>query len=323
MMGTLSWPVLLLIALGTEMGRPLPGATTGQDPPAPYHAVDVDLVLVHATVCDRQDRFVSGLPEEDFSVYEDGVSQQIRLFRNEDIAVTVGLVVDHSRSMRPKIFEVITAARGLVHSSNAEDQMFVVNFNENVTLGLPGTMTFTGNSGELERAISRGPATGMSALYDALVQALERLQEGSWDKKVLVVISDGADNASTHTLAQVLEIAGKSNAVIYTVGLFANADVDANPRVLDRLAHATGGKAFFPSELSALVAICKGIARDIRSQYTIGYVSTNAARDGRYRAIRVDAQSTGHGKLYVRNRAGYVAGHESKTGQGPGAKGGL
>lgn len=310
MTGTISGLLLLLIALGGG-AHPVPPASNGQEP-APYRiSVDLDLVLLHATVCDRQGHFVAGLREQDFNVYEDGVPQRIRLFRKEDIPVTVGLVVDHSGSMRPKMFEVTAAARTFVRSSNPQDQMFVVNFNENVTLGLPGTMPFTDSSGELESAISRAPATGMTALYDAVVKSLERLQEGSRDKKVLLAISDGADNASAHTLAQVVKLAEKSSAIIYTVGLFAEDERDANPRVLKRLAHATGGAAFFPGELSALVAVCERIARDIRNQYTIGYVSTNATRDASYRDIRVVARPAGHGKLSVRTRAGYIAGAES------------
>ena len=128
------------------------------------------------------------------------------------------------------------------------------------------------------------------------------------DKKVLVVISDGADNVSSHSLAQALEMAERSSAIIYTVGLFAPDDRDANPKVLRRLAQETGGEAFFPNRPNAVTEICEQIARDIRNQYTLGYVSTNAQRDGVYRAIRVSAQALGHGKLFVRTRSGYIRG---------------
>jgi VWFA-related protein len=270
-------------------------------------------MVLHATVRDRKGRFVSNLREPDFVVHEDGVRQSIRLFRHEDIPVTVGLVVDHSGSMRLKLAEVAVAARTFAESRNPEDQMFVVNFNENVTLGLPEAIQFTDSSAELERAIGSALATGQTALYDAVAKALERLQAGSRDKKVLIVISDGDDTASAHSLEYTMKMAEQSSAIIYTVGLFDHGDPDANPRVLNRLAKATGGEAYFPEQLSRVVATCESIARDIRHQYTIGYVPTNATLDGAYRAIRVVA---GAGKLSVRTRAGYVAGGERPPAKG-------
>jgi VWFA-related protein len=274
--------------------------------------VDVALVVLPATVTDRQGGFVSNLGAQDFEVYEDGVPQHIRLFRNEDIPVTVGLVVDHSSTMRPRLAEVSAAARTFVRSSNREDEMFVVNFNEIVSLGLPGTIRFTDSTAELEDAITSAPAGGETALYDAVARALEVLQAGSRDKKVLIVVSDGGDNASARSLAQVMKLAGRSSAIIYTVGIFDEGDPDRNPAVLKRLAEATGGVAFFPDQLSEVVAICERIARDIRHQYTIGYIPSNLARDGGYRAIRVLARDKGHGRLSVRTRTGYIAGGEPR-----------
>ena len=269
-------------------------------------------MVLHATVSDRQGGFVSDLGEQDFVVYEDGVPQRIRLFRNEDIPVTVGLVVDHSTTMRPKLAEVAAAARTFVRSSNREDEMFVVNFNEIVSLGLPGTIRFTDSTAELENAITAAPTGGQTALYDAIAKGLEELQAGSRDKKVLIVVSDGGDNASARSLAQVMNLAEQSSAVIYTVGVFDEDDPDRNPGVLKRLAQATGGEAFLPGQLSEVVAICERIARDIRHQYTIGYVPTNLTRDGAYRAIRVVARAKGHDRLSVRTRTGYIAGGEPR-----------
>ena len=301
-------PLLLLIGFAGGAESQAPPSIDGQAP-RPYRiSVNVDLVVLHATVRDRKGRFASDLREQDFGVYEDGVRQSIRVFRHEDIPVTVGLVVDHSGSMVPKLTDVIAAARTFVRSSNQEDQMFVVNFNERVTLGLPGALRFTNRPDELESAILKAPATGQTALYDAVVEALKRLQAGGRDKKVLIVISDGGDNASAHSLAEALQMAGQSSALVYTIGIFDEEDPDRNPGVLHRLARATGGEAFFPGQLSAVVAICERIARDIRNQYTIGYVSSNAARPGAYRSIRVEAGAVGYGKLFVRARAGYIAG---------------
>jgi Ca-activated chloride channel homolog len=299
---------LALLLLGT---RRYAGAQVNPQSIAPDQAtyriaVDVNLVLLPIAVHDRQGRYVSDLREPDFQVYEDRLPQIIKLFRHEDIPVIAGLLIDHSGSMRSKLAQVTAAARTFVQFSNPQDQMFVVNFNETVSLGLPASMPFSANANELERAIWRTRASGETALYDAIIEALKRLQTGSRDKKVLIVISDGADNASGHKLAQVLEMAEQSSAIIYTVGLFEPDDQDANPKVLRQLAKATGGVAFFPGRLSEVMEICERIARDIRNQYTIGYLSS-AARNGVYRAVRVVARSAGHGKLVVRTRAGYIA----------------
>jgi VWFA-related protein len=283
---------------------------SAQIEPAPASfriAVEVDLVVLPIAVHDRQGRYVPDLLQQDFEVYEDRLPQQIKLFRHEDIPVIAGLLIDHSGSMRTKLAKVIAGARTFVQFSNPQDQMFVVNFNETVSLGLPEGIPFSVDANELERAIWKAPAAGETALYDAIIEALKRLQTGSRDKKVLIVISDGADNASVHRLAQVLEMAEQSNAIIYTVGLFEPDDKDANPKVLNRLAKATGGEAFFPDKLSDVVDICGRIAHDIRNQYTLGYFASNAVRDGAYRTVRVVARATGKGKLVVRTRAGYMA----------------
>src|ERR1039458_6105815 len=208
--------MLFLIGLVGHASPQAPASIGGQDPGPFRIAVNVDLVVLRPTVRDRKGSFVSDLREQDFEVYEDGVRQSIRLFKHEDIPVTVGLVIDHSGSMHHKLPDVVAAARTFVRSSNQEDQMFVVNFNEHVTLGLPGEMSFSNRSEELERAIWKTSTAGQTALYDAIAEALERLRAGSRDKKVLIVISDGGDNASTHSLDDVLKMAGQSSALVYT-----------------------------------------------------------------------------------------------------------
>jgi len=300
--------IFFLIVPGGHSQAPPATASSGPGQEPFRISVDVDLVVLPATVRDRHGLSVPDLRADDFAVYEDGVAQRIKLFLNEDIPVVVGLLVDHSGSMQPKLADVTTGARAFVHSSNPDDQMFVVNFNETVSLGLPEALGFTTRAEDLEGAIWRTRAAGETALYDAIVVALARLQAGRRDKKVLVVISDGGDNASAHNLAQVLQLAARSSAIIYTVGLFARDDQDANPKVLTRLAQATGGEAFFPEELNEVVTICERIARDIRSQYTIGYSSSNAKREGVYRTVRVAAHARGQSKLFVRTRQGYIAG---------------
>lgn len=313
---TLASALLLMAGLASD-------APSQISPPAGQHqepfriSVNVDLVVLHATVRDRDGRLVSDLRERHFEVYEDGVRQAIRMFRHEDVPITAGLVVDHSGSMGPKLHHVVAAARAFVLSSNREDEMFVVNFNENVSLGLPDVIPFTNQPELLDLAISRTPADGQTALYDAIAVALERLQAGSRDKKVLIVISDGGDNASARKLAEVLPIARQSSALVYTLGIFDEEDPDRNPGVLRRLARATGGAAYFPGPGKALSAVCEQIARDIRNQYTIGYVSTNAARNGAYRAVRVTASAEGAGRLVVQTRAGYIAGGDARAGREP------
>lgn len=312
-------PVLLLIALGSYSGGQVSPTAGDQDPESYRIAVDVDLVVLHATVRDREGHIVSDLREQDLEVYENGVKQSLRLFQYEDTPVTVGLVVDHSGSMRPKLSHVVAAARQFAYSSNPADQMFVVNFNENVSLGLREDLPFTHSAVELEGAISKAPAEGMTALYDAIVKAMQQLQAGSRAKKVLLVISDGGDNASKHDLAHILRLAKQSSAIIYTIGVFDEEDPDRNPGVLRRLAHETGGEAYFPAEIRAVVAVCESIAHDIRNQYTLGYFSSNVTPKGVYRRIRGVARSEDRGKLVVRTRAGYFAGGESLPGKDRGA----
>jgi Ca-activated chloride channel homolog len=281
--------------------------------PQPYRvSVNVDLVVLNPTVQDRKGQCVWDLREENFEVYEDGIRQRIRLFRHEDVPVTVGLVIDHSGSMRRKISEVIAAARTFVRLSNPDDQMFVVNFNERVTLGLPSTISFTRRIDDLEYVILRPPETGQTALYDAIVEAEQRVATGSREKKVLIVVSDCGDNASKFELAEVLRKAEQSTAVVNTIPVFKNDDPDANPRVLKRLAQVTGGESFLSGERDALVANCERIARDIRQAYTIGYAPAGGVRPGVYRSIRVVARAEGGGKFAVRARDGYIAGEPAK-----------
>jgi len=309
----LALPLLLLTGVAGGAEPQSPPSIEAQGPPPYQISVNVDFVVLNATVRDGKGRFASDLREENFEVYENGVRQTIRLFRHEDIPVTVGLVVDHSGSMRPKMADVIAAARTFVQSSSPDDQMFVVNFNEKVTLGLPDNLPFSNRPEDLGSAIANAPTRGMTALYDAVFEARNRLQTGGPEKKVLIVISDGGDNASVHTLAGVLKMASQSTTLVYTIGIFDETDADRNPDVLRRLAGVTGGEAFLPSEHSEVVAICERIARDIRNQYTIGYLSNSAARPGAYLSIRVAAGAVGHGKLSVRARSGYIAGGESRT----------
>ncbi len=300
-------PVLLFV-LSRFAGAQVAPPNSGPDQENFRISVEVDLVVLQATVRDREGHAVKQLGQQNFEVFEDGRPQPVHLFRHEDTPVTVGLVIDHSGSMREKLADVTAGAQAFVHSSNPNDQMFVVNFNEAVSLGLPRGVRFSDNAEQLGDAIWGAQATGTTALYDAILEALKRLQQGTSDKKVLIVISDGGDNASKASLDEVLKMAEQSSAMIYTIGIFEPEDPDRNPKVLQRLARETGGEAIFPTRLSETVGICERIARDIRDQYTIGYSSPNDQRDGAYHKVRITARTDGNEKLSVRARTGYRAG---------------
>ena len=314
-----SAPIVLLLVAGcitlahvaAQVAAPSRSAQQGSEPGAFQISVDVALVVLEATVRDHEGHAVPQLKREDFAVFEDGRPQEIRLFRHEDTPVAVGLVIDHSGSMREKLGEVTTGARAFVRSSNSRDQMFVVNFNETVSQGLPPGVRFSDSVEQLGAAVWGRPAVGTTALYDAIIDGLIRLRDGAREKKVLIVISDGGDNASKAPLDRVLKMAEQSSAMIYTIGIFEPDDPDGKPAVLRRLAHETGGQAFFPSQLTETVEICERIARDIRDQYTIGYSSASEKRDGTYHKIRLTARSKTGGKLAVRTRAGYSAAEAS------------
>ena len=267
--------------------------------------LNADMVLLSATVVDRHNALVSGLQKNDFQIYENRVIQQIQHFSHEDIPVTAGIVVDNSSSMAPKRSDVIAAALAFARSSNPRDQMFVVNFNEHVSFGLAAGTPFTDQTDQLQRALSTINTVGQTALYDGMAAALDHIKLGNRDKKVIILISDGGDNASKHTLAQVIDMAKHSAAIIYTIGIFDEEDNDRNPNVLARFARETGGEAFFPESSKEIPAICEEIARDIRAQYTLTYIPAITSHDASYRTILVRASTQGRGRLSVRTRTGY------------------
>jgi Ca-activated chloride channel family protein len=302
----------LIVSPDIAPSRQLPGPQELKTNPYTIK-VDVNMVVLHATVENHKGVLVSGLSQSDFQVYEDGAPQEIKYFSHEDIPVTVGLVIDNSGSMAPKRQEVITAALAFAHSSNPQDQMFVVSFNEHVRFGLPANTLFTDQAPQLEAALSRYHPDGQTALYDAVAAALEHLKNGNRDKKVLIVISDGADNASKHTLNEIMATAGPSDTIIYALGLFEPDDPDKNPGVLKKLAGATGGEAFMPELIKEIVPICEQVARDIRNQYTVAYVPRNGRQDGTHRVIQMKAEARGRGRLIVRTRTGYDAPMKSQA----------
>jgi len=301
---TMCASLLLAMCLLTSFHLPLP-LHAGQDGSGGYViSHTVNLVELPVTVRDRKGRFVSGLEQPNFRVYENGQMQEITLFRNEDIPVAAGLVVDHSGSMGSKRDEVMEGAKAFVQASNPQDHEFVVNFSDTVTFGLPTSNLFTSKLEDLQAALLATPASGKTALYDAVAAALERLQRDHSERKVLVIISDGGDNASQHDLKQVLRMAQSASAVIYAIGLFEEYSADQNPKVLKKFSEETGGKAYFPNSAAEVVSVCQQIAADIRHQYTLGYSPPDSERGG-YRKVQVNATAPGRGRLSVHTRAGY------------------
>jgi len=265
---------------------------------------DVRLVVLDTGVKDHSGNYVPGLPKEAFTVSENGKSYPISVFDNNDLPVTLGIVVDESQSMTPKRHEVLAAAESLVKASNPRDEVFVLNFNETVTAGLPPSIPFSSNVAQLRNALQRGVPQGRTALYDAVLGGLKHLDTGKMDRKALVVISDGRDTASTHKRFEMFSEIERSGATIYTIGLFREGDEDADPGILRRLAHMSGGEAFFPDE-SHMTSVCQKIARAIRSRYVIGYQPPEG-KLGDLRHVHVSVKDPGgHGSLNVLARTAY------------------
>jgi Ca-activated chloride channel family protein len=270
-------------------------------------AVDVDLVIFNVTVTDGKGRHVSGLKLSDFHIHEANGLQKITLFNAEDVPASVGLIIDNSGSMSNKSADVAKAALAFANASNSEDEMFVVNFNEKVYLALPPSVRFTNDLDEIRSALLRTAPAGLTALYDALVVGIEHLKTGTRYRKALVVLSDGGDNASHRRLNDVFQIAQQSSATIYTIGIYDNTNADRNPGVLRNIARLSGGRAYFPASLNDLEQVWRDIAGAIRSQYTIGYYSSNPDRDGMLRKVKITAGRNGGRDLRVITRNGYLA----------------
>jgi len=267
--------------------------------------VNTNLVLLPVQVTDARGAFVSGLKLEDFRVFEDGQLQKLTVFEHGDTPVTVGLIVDHSRSMGGKLQDVVTAVYSFAHLSNPQDEMFVVDFNDDVLSELLKGKAFSNDPKELEQAVTAVRARGRTALYDAVSEGLHHLQYGHLQKKALIIISDGGDNASHLKYSQVLAQARQSQALIYSVGLVGSNIEEENPGLLRRLCKDTGGIAYFPREGESVADVAKEIARDLREQYTLGYAPLNIQRAGAFRKVEVKVIAPGHSRSRVRTREGY------------------
>lgn len=262
------------------------------------------LVLLDVSVKDPKGGFVAGLTKDNFKIFEDGKQQEITQFGGADQPVTVGIVVDESGSMGPKRPEVITAALEFIKASNPHDETFVVNFNEKARRGLPDMVPFSDDIQQLSKALWRGLPEGRTALYDAVELSLRQLQMGRRDRKAMVVISDGGDNVSEHKWPEVMHDVLDSLVTIYTVGIFDEDDREKNPRILDRLAHVSGGASYYPKTLDDVVPVCRQIAKDVRERYTVGYIPPAGGKPERH--VKVEAFTEDHRKLAVRTRTSYI-----------------
>jgi Ca-activated chloride channel family protein len=272
---------------------------------AVFRSAPADLVVLPIVVRDKQGRYIPDLPRERFVVYDNARRMPIQFFSAEDTPATIGLIIDGSGSMRPKLGEVIAAAMRFAQLSNPDDELFAIRFNEDVReVVTEERFLRAGDISALETAMATIVAEGRTALNDALLAGLDHLERGTRPRRAIVLVSDGGDNASRATIDIVLARARKSNAVIYTIGLFDEDDHDKNPGVLKSLAHATGGERFLPRTPGALMLDCERIAREIRSGYTVGYVPPD--RDGAFHHVRVDIEPrVPH--LDIRTRPGYFA----------------
>jgi Ca-activated chloride channel family protein len=267
---------------------------------------DVDEVLLHASVVDEKQHIVTNLDKSAFTVYEDGKPQNIISFHHEDIPVAMGIVIDNSGSMREKRAKVNQAALNLVRSSNPQDEVFVVNFNDEIFID----QDFTNDLLKLKEALEKIDARGGTALYDAVVASAENFKVARLERRVIFVVTDGEDNSSREHLEEaVKQLQEENGPSVYAIGILGDEEHPKRAkRALEIIAQRTGGLAFFPKTLDEVDEISRQVAHDIRNQYTIGYKPTNPRTSGGFRQIRVEAKVKGHSKMVVRTKSGYYAG---------------
>jgi Ca-activated chloride channel family protein len=284
-------------------------AESAQEQTRPTFSTRSELVVLHVVVKDGRGSYVTGLDTDAFTVREDGRLQEIRFFGVEDAPVTVGLIVDGSGSMLPLRDRVLAAVTSFVDTSNPNDDIFALVFNDYVTAALPAHSPFTSSAYILEAALGRIFAPrGRTALHDAIAAGLEYVERGRHAGKVLVVVSDGGDNASTTPFAEILRAAQTANTVIYSIAFVDPLEHEVSPKHLKQLASVSGGEAFQPRDKTGVESALRNIARDVRNTYTIGYVPDDLARGDRFRRLRVDVRVPNLRGLRVRSRDGYVLG---------------
>lgn len=302
-----------------KQDKPVLESTTpedsSQEPKGFKIGVSVDLVLMYVTVVDANGKFVSGLKEGEFKVFEDGVRQQINSFSQEDVPVSMGILIDLSLSMRKKIDQVNKAALAFIRASNPQDQVFLIGFNENAEL----LQDFTSDIDEISDSLDNAGVMGSTAIYDAIYLGVQKAHTGTKAKKAIVVITDGEDRESFYSLQELLSKVQESDVQVFCVGflneipkkgLFGGWSKSIPEKARDallKISEETGGKAFFPAASADLHNIVAEIATELRSQYAIGYYSTNTARDGTFRRVKVEVAGAAKARHQVRYRRGYFA----------------
>jgi len=277
-------------------------------------SVDVEEVQLPISVLDKEGRPVNGLTKSDFAIFEDNVQQQIKVFKHEDIPLSLGLVIDNSGSMRNKRERVNSAALAFARESNPEDEVFIVNFDDAAYL----EQDFTGSIGDLIDALDNLDTRGETAIYDAVYLTVDHVKAGKKDKKALLLISDGEDNVSKYGLNKVLDALRESKVTLYAIGLLENNDQRGGlfkkppskkaKEVLQKFAEITGGQAYFPKSLDEVEELVKDIAHEIRNHYTISYTPANRKLDGTWREIRVKVNPPKNiSKVTVHTKQGYYA----------------
>lgn len=260
-----------------------------QEPQTPFPTmaslrVDVSLVELHVSVMDAAGRPVGGLQREHFKVTENNISQPITVFKHEDVPVSLGLVVDNSRSIEPRKNRLDAAALSFVANSNPDDETFIVHFDFDARV----STDFTNNSGILARDLTAAKPYGQTAIYDALLLALDKMEEARYQKKALLLITDGIDNASKNTLARVLERVKREQVMVFAVGLLSESGGVQAEDSLIAIAQASGGRAYFPNTPEDARIMMDIIARDLREQYTLAYLPSNPLKNGTWRSVRVE-----------------------------------
>src|SRR6201996_3192059 len=272
---------------------------------------DARLVVLHASVVDKRGKLITNLNQNAFKVFENGQQQQVKIFRREDVPVSLGIIIDDSGIMSTKRSRVEAASLAMVRESNPQDEVFIVNFNDDAFLDVP----FTNDVHKMEQGLARIDSRGGTAMRDAIGMSLDYAKhQAKKDKKVLMVITDGNDNASNISLEKVVGRSNQSDVLVYAIGLFTDEEkreASKARRALNELTVATGGLAFYPKEVSDVQSLAVEIARDIRSQYTIAYRPNIQALDGSYRQIKVTVDAPG--RPVVRTRSGYYATPDMET----------
>jgi Ca-activated chloride channel family protein len=293
------------LLLGVLAALLLPIQTQAAGSSVPVFRTGAKIVLLQATVRNARGELVTGLGPDAFTVYENGKKQTIDVFRHEDVPVSLGILIDNSGSMRKLRASVEAAALDCVRASNPKDEVFVLNFADKTHIDVP----FTSDLQVLEAGIAGVDSIGGTAMYDALQAAADYLRDHArQERRALLVVTDGIDNASVATLRQIRTLAEQSEIVIYAIGLLGDENESRAGRArheLEELTATTGGAAYYPSGAEALEEVALSIARQIRSQYVLGFTPAEGSLDGSFRKLRVVAR--GQGRLAVRTRAGYRA----------------